>query len=233
MRFPLFVLVSTVMLAQVIPLEIRRGEREGPAAVPVDITLLYDRSGSKGDAGASGVEAFRKGLLDEFPNVRIAIYGLSDHARREGAEPGVGVGVFDCAAVDPVVFEHLVADARVRFGAAGGTDSDRAFRWGGPADLLETSGSVLQTARRATVASTMKGEPRSVIETADVEMHRLRRTQQTMGDGMSIAGYRRLAESGGQFAGVVRGDCENVAVFVCGELSAFQRNARGESGTGG
>jgi hypothetical protein len=229
------------MLAQVIPLEIRRGEREGPAAVPVDITLLYDRSGSKGDAGASGVEAFRKGLLDEFPNVRIAIYGLSDHARREGAEPGLGVGVFDCAPVNPFVFEHFVADARVRFGAAGGRDSDRAFRWGGPTELLETSGSVLQTARRArveipmraTVASTMKGEPRSVIETADVEMHRLRRTQQAMGDGMSIAGYRRLAESGGQFAGVVRGDCENVAVFVCGELSAFQRNARGESGTGG
>jgi hypothetical protein len=38
-----------------------------------------------------------------------------------------------------------------------------------------------------------------VIETADVEMHRLRRTQQTMGDGMSIAGYRRLAESGGSY----------------------------------
>jgi hypothetical protein len=52
---------------------------------------------------------------------------------------------------------------------------------------------------RATVAITMKGEPRSVIETADVEMRRLRRAQQTMGDGISIAGYRRLAESGGSY----------------------------------
>ena len=58
--------------------ELQMVGRQGPAAVPVDITLLYDRSGSMGDASSYNAEVFRKGLLDEFPNVRIAIYGVSD-----------------------------------------------------------------------------------------------------------------------------------------------------------
>lgn len=170
MRYFLFCVVSwvPVLWAQPLPLEIGRGEREGtvviavPAGgamegqlelvyriigaggevldqavetIPVDITLLFDRSGSMGDAGAFGAEVFRKGLLDEFPNVRIAIYGFSDHSGREGAEPGVRVGVVDCAPVDPAVF-----------GVAPPID-------------MEPSGSVLQTAWRATVASTRKGAP--------------------------------------------------------------------------
>ena len=58
--------------------ELQMVGRQGPAAVPVDITLLHDRSGSMGDTSAYNAEVFRQGLLDEFPNVRIAIYGFSD-----------------------------------------------------------------------------------------------------------------------------------------------------------
>jgi hypothetical protein len=208
--------------------------RQGPAAVPVDITLLYDRSGSMGDAGAYGAEVFRKGLLDEFPNVRIAIYGFSDQLVRFTAHTR-DVEVLNrasglVASIAPRSTPLFSSISRTM----GGFDLARpAVRVlmvlsdgvASPFDL-ETSGSVLQTARRAGVAiypvlvatpmpakapllrppppprprttSKKKGEPQPVNETADVEMRRLQRTRQTMGDGMSIAGYRRLAESGGQ-----------------------------------
>jgi hypothetical protein len=93
----------------------------------------------------------------------------------------------------------------------------------------ETYATVLQTARRAGVAiypvlvangmrpvapppsppppprtkSKKKGEPVPVNETADVEMRRMQRLQHAVGGGASIAGYRRLAESGGQLLTVL------------------------------
>jgi VWFA-related protein len=48
------------------------------AAVPVDLTILYDRSGSMASGNGLDPEVFRKGLLEEFPNVRIAISGFSN-----------------------------------------------------------------------------------------------------------------------------------------------------------
>lgn len=47
-------------------------------AMPVDITLLYDRSGSMRAGTGWDPEIFRKGLLDEFPTARIAVYGFSE-----------------------------------------------------------------------------------------------------------------------------------------------------------
>lgn len=47
-------------------------------AMPVDITLLYDRSGSMRVGAAVDPDVFRKGLLDEFPTARVAVYGFSE-----------------------------------------------------------------------------------------------------------------------------------------------------------
>jgi hypothetical protein len=218
--------------------ELQMVGRQGPAAVPVDITLLYDRSGSMGDAGAYGAEVFRKGLLDEFPNVRIAIYGFSDQLVRftphtrdvEALNRASGL----VSAIAPRSTPLFSSISRTMGGFDLGRPAVRILMVlsdgvASPIDL-ETSGSVLQTARRAGVAiypvmvatpmparaplpppppprprttSKKKGEPQPVNERADVEMGRLQRTQQTMGDSMSIAGYRRLAESGGQLLTVL------------------------------
>ncbi len=53
-------------------------EREAREAMGVDISLLFDCSGSVHALGALDPEVFRRGLLEEFPNVRIAVYGFSD-----------------------------------------------------------------------------------------------------------------------------------------------------------
>ena len=47
-------------------------------AMPVDITLLYDRSGSMRVGAGGDPEIFRKGLLEEFPTARVAVYGFSE-----------------------------------------------------------------------------------------------------------------------------------------------------------
>jgi VWFA-related protein len=52
--------------------------RESRETVPVEITLLFDCSYSVAAMGAIDPEVFRRGLLEEFPNVRIAVFGFSD-----------------------------------------------------------------------------------------------------------------------------------------------------------
>jgi VWFA-related protein len=46
--------------------------------VPVEISLLFDCSASVERIVAFGSRLFRENLLDEFPNVSVAIYGFSD-----------------------------------------------------------------------------------------------------------------------------------------------------------
>lgn len=45
---------------------------------PVEITLLVDCSGSVHSLGALDTDVFRRGVLEEFSNVRIAVLGFSD-----------------------------------------------------------------------------------------------------------------------------------------------------------
>jgi len=54
------------------------GGRFYPRTVPVEISLLFDCSGSMAMAGLINPHVFGPNLLDEFENVRIAIYGFSD-----------------------------------------------------------------------------------------------------------------------------------------------------------
>lgn len=214
--------------------------RQGPAAVPVDITLLHDRSGSMGDAGSYNAEVFRKGLLDEFPNVRIAIYGFSDelvrftpHTRDVEALNRASALVASIAPRTTPLFSSISR-------AMGGFDLGRpAVRilfvlsdgMASPMDP-ESYATVLHTARRNGVAiypvlvsnpmpakapsppppsprrpqvsSRKKGEPPPPVnEEADVEMRRMQKAQQLVSLNTSIAGYRRLAESGGQLLTVL------------------------------
>ena len=54
------------------------GGRFYPRTVPVEISLLFDCSGSMATAGLIHPHVFGPNLLDEYENVRIAIYGFSD-----------------------------------------------------------------------------------------------------------------------------------------------------------
>ena len=47
-------------------------------AMPLDITLLFDRSGSMRAGAGADPEIFRKGILEEFPAARVAVYGFSE-----------------------------------------------------------------------------------------------------------------------------------------------------------
>ncbi|MGD1094379.1 MAG: VWA domain-containing protein [Bryobacteraceae bacterium] len=54
------------------------GGRFDTDSVPVEISLLFDCSASVVRIGALNPHVFSEKLLDEFPNVSIAIYGFSD-----------------------------------------------------------------------------------------------------------------------------------------------------------
>jgi VWFA-related protein len=58
------------------------GGRFYPRTVPVEISLLFDCSGSMAMAGLINPHVFGPNLLDEYENVRIAIYGFSDDLKR-------------------------------------------------------------------------------------------------------------------------------------------------------
>jgi Ca-activated chloride channel family protein len=47
-------------------------------SVPVEITLLFDCSASVDHIGVLNPNTFRENLLDQFPNVSVAVYGFSD-----------------------------------------------------------------------------------------------------------------------------------------------------------
>jgi VWFA-related protein len=58
------------------------GGRFYPRTMPVEISLLFDCSGSMAMAGLINPHVFGPNLLDEYENVRIAIYGFSDDLTR-------------------------------------------------------------------------------------------------------------------------------------------------------
>lgn len=47
-------------------------------AMPLDIAVLFDRSGSMRSGAGADPEIFRKGILEEFPTARVAVYGFSN-----------------------------------------------------------------------------------------------------------------------------------------------------------
>ncbi len=58
------------------------GGRFAPRTVPLEISLLFDASGSVRAAGTLNPHVFQENLLDEYPNASIAIFGFSEHLVR-------------------------------------------------------------------------------------------------------------------------------------------------------
>lgn len=47
-------------------------------AMPLDIAVLFDRSGSMRSGAGADPEIFRRGILEEFPTAWVAVYGFSN-----------------------------------------------------------------------------------------------------------------------------------------------------------
>jgi len=58
------------------------GGRFYPRTVPLEITLLFDCSGSVQQAGTLDTRVFQRNLLDEYVNAKIAIYAFTDTLTR-------------------------------------------------------------------------------------------------------------------------------------------------------
>ena len=56
--------------------------REDRSTVPIEISLLFDCSGSVTSAGALDPYVFQETIFDEYPNISIAIYAFSDKLTR-------------------------------------------------------------------------------------------------------------------------------------------------------
>ena len=107
------------------------GGRFYPRTVPVEITLLFDCSGSMASAGLINPHVFGPNLLDEYENVRLAIYGFSDDVTRlttptrdpETLRKATG-GVLMLPHGDTPLFRTIGAVAREAAGTPG-----NAIRW--------------------------------------------------------------------------------------------------------
>lgn len=64
------------------PVGLFEGGRFYPRTVPLEISLLFDCSGSVQEAGNLDAHVFDESLLKEFENVAISIYGFSEHLTR-------------------------------------------------------------------------------------------------------------------------------------------------------
>ena len=64
------------------PVTLFEGGRAARRSVPIEISLLFDTSGSVLSAGLLDAAAFKSGLVDGLPNVRIAVYGFAARLRR-------------------------------------------------------------------------------------------------------------------------------------------------------
>jgi VWFA-related protein len=58
------------------------GGRIRQRTVPVELILLFDTSGSVIDEGLLNVLAFKSTLLDQLPNVKLAVYGFNSNLQR-------------------------------------------------------------------------------------------------------------------------------------------------------
>ena len=72
--------------------------------IPVEVSLLFDCSGSVERIAALSAGVFRESILDEYPNVSLAVYGFSDNLVRFATptrEPGALKKALDLVASIP------------------------------------------------------------------------------------------------------------------------------------
>jgi VWFA-related protein len=59
------------------------GGRLAPRTIPIEMTLLFDNSGSVTEAGLLDPLAYQTTLLDNLENVRLAVYSFTSNLRRQ------------------------------------------------------------------------------------------------------------------------------------------------------
>ena len=190
-------------------------------AMPLDITLLFDRSGSMRSGAGADPEIFRKGILDEFPTARVAVYGFSDklmqftaHTRDEAAlqravsqlnkVPPAGTPLYWAVAEAIGRFDRKRPALRILSVFSDGLDSG--------------SDVTFAQAMREAQAAGVSIYPVVVASAAPPPSSASRRAKKgsAVTPTMDLAGaamqFRQLADSGGQDMSAVPG-ADNVAVL--------------------
>ncbi len=190
-------------------------------AMPLDITLLFDRSGSMRSGAGADPEIFRKGILDEFPTARVAVYGFSDklmqftaHTRDEAAlqravsqlnkVPPAGTPLYWAVAEAIGRFDRKRPALRILAVFSDGLDSG--------------SDVTFAQAMREAQAAGVSIYPVVVASAAPPPSSASRRAKKgsAVTPTMDLAGaamqFRQLADSGGQDMSAVPG-ADNVAVL--------------------
>jgi Flp pilus assembly protein TadD len=82
------------------------GGRFYPRSVPLEITLLFDCSGSVQNAGSLDPNVFGKSLLDEYVNTKVAIYAFADELTRLTTPTRDGAALVKALGACPRILEH-------------------------------------------------------------------------------------------------------------------------------
>ncbi len=186
---------ATVYAAGVLPAE----------SAPVEIALLYDCSGSVRAGGSLDPLVVRKGMLDSFPEARIAVYGFSEGLtqlvgftrseaelrRASGALQGVQArGTYLFSNIAEVVRRFDRTHAAIRIVVVF-SDGETNRTWDS-----ETATDVMRLAREAGVAiyPVYTGPPMDMTQPRPGRPPSAPR----MSAGFSAADFQRLTETGGR-----------------------------------
>jgi len=200
-------------------------ERLAPQTIPVDVTLLFDcSSGMSASAADLDVVSIRKGLLEEFPELRIAIHGFSDrlailtpHTRDEAVLDKAGSMLNSVPAGPRHVFAN-VGEALRRFDFRQPAVRMLVVFSNGETvrstDTL-TYQRVVATARETGVAiypvytgpaTGLAGPgPESIQRPTRDGMAEMIRLNRIMGEKFASSEFMRLSETGGQQFSKIRG----------------------------
>ena len=204
--------------------------------VPVEVILLYDRGRNVTTIGGTLAGEFRKALLDEFPNARVAIYGVGDRLVRLAgltrdvealanasasiaAIPGRDMPLFSSIEAAMQRFEEGRAAVRILVVFAEGA---RQGTGGEPGTLA----SAMDAAQRAGVTIypvAVAAQLAPTVSRTTTTRGQLSRPSSTGFSVASTAEFRTLAESGGKVLSVLPSG--NVLPSVLGEVAKRLRDS--------
>jgi hypothetical protein len=203
--------------------------------VPVEVILLYDRGRNVTTIGGTAPGEFRKALLEEFPNLRMAIYGvggrlvrlagltrdaeaLGNASAAIAAIPGGEMPLFPSIEAAMQRFEEGRAAVRILVVFAEGGRQNAAGST--PASVLDAAGRAGVTIYPVSVAAQLAPTASRVTNNTRGQLSRPSSTGFSVG---TTGEFRALAESGGKVLSVLPSG--NVLPGVLGEVAKRLRDS--------
>ena len=203
--------------------------------VPVEVILLYDRGRNVTTIGGTAPGEFRKALLEEFPNLRVAIYGvggrlvrlagltrdaeaLANASSAIAAIPGGEMPLFSSIEAAMQRFEEGRAAVRILVVFAEGGRQNTAGAT--PASVLDAAGRAGVTIYPVSVAAQLAPTASRANNNTRGQLSRPSSTGFSVG---TTGEFRALAESGGKVLSVLPSG--NVLPSVLGEVAKRLRDS--------